>query len=222
MLRVKHKIKKGNCPEYHSRQSKNHVACLPTEARAKAGRLLAPLSCSDFSGSLLRQHGFTMVEILIVIGVLVVLSTLLLVYGRVGESQIVLFKEQAQLLSVIYRAKALSIETFSDPSPPCGFGVHFDLPGSYIIWADVPIPPLDCKDPNKSYVEGVDKIHEHFKMDLRITFESLPPDILFTPPNPKVWFSPPTLDDVVINLAAPNAAILGVTINSAGQITLPN
>ena len=77
------------------------------------------------------NKGFTTIEMLVVIGVMALMSSVLMVYGRTGERQINLFKEQARIISALSRAKYLSVSTFGKTDVPCGYGVHFEAPRTF-------------------------------------------------------------------------------------------
>src|SRR3989344_625961 len=168
----------------------------------------------------LGNAGFTIIEILIVIGVIVSLVSILLLYGRNGENQLILFKEQSKLVSTVYRAKSMSIETFSDPSPPCGYGIHFDLPSSYFIYRDMP-PLTGCKDSDKKYADTgvIDEVVERYTLSPQVSLGPLPiTDVLFIPPDPKTIFqyvlSGDTTDPIVITLETLTAGSLDFSINN--------
>ncbi|MDP1538756.1 MAG: hypothetical protein Q8M00_01875, partial [bacterium] len=69
----------------------------------------------------MKQRAFTTIEILVIIGILSLLSATLILYSRTAEHQIVLFKEQAKVISILSRAKSLSIVTYGKADVPCGY-----------------------------------------------------------------------------------------------------
>lgn len=165
--------------------------------------------------------GFTMIEILIVIATVSILSAAVLLYGRQSESQLILFKEQSRLVSEIYRAKAFSVETYNESSVPCGFGIHFTAPRTYVLYKDI---AADCSLSNKSYSSlDTDEVVTSNTLDAATSFGTLPvSDILFVPPDPTVF-----IDGVanfsgtaVIAIISEIGARLNVKINGAGQISI--
>jgi prepilin-type N-terminal cleavage/methylation domain-containing protein len=76
------------------------------------------------------RKGFTLVEVIIVIGITTVLAGLILTYTSDSRDQVAMYVEEAKLAQTISRAKALSITTFNQPGGraeiPCGYGVFFN------------------------------------------------------------------------------------------------
>ena len=81
----------------------------------------------------MQRDGFTFIETLITMGILLMLTSILLLYNRSGERQIVLFKEKAGVVGLILKAKSLSLNTLIIDEPICGYGVHFEN-NSYILF----------------------------------------------------------------------------------------
>ncbi len=164
-----------------------------------------------------RNEGFTLVEILVVTGVLSLISAILIVYVRSGSQQIILFREQAQVISILARAKYLAISTFGRTGVPCGYGVHFEQPRTFTIFKDI---AEDCQTSDQKY-SGPEETYESFQIDKTLTFENLTlSDILFIPPDPSVIITPDQ-DDATIVLKTVNAenSVL-IKINNAGQISI--
>jgi len=94
--------------------------------------------------------GFTLVEAIVVIGIMVILTAILLGYSRNSEKQIIFFKEESLLIGSILRAKGFAIETFQPEINPgvslpsriiCGWGVNFDrINNKYTVFADLAPP----------------------------------------------------------------------------------
>lgn len=188
------------------------------------------LNCSDYKNKQLkliknfklkikncRKKGFTLIEMLVVIGVLSLISAILIVYIRSGSRQIILFREQAQIVSILARAKYLAISTFGRTGVPCGYGVHFEQPRIFIIFKDI---AEDCQTSDRKY-SGPEEIYESFQIDNTLIFETLTiSDILFIPPDPSVIITPDQ-DNATIILKTVNAEnSTSIKINNAGQISI--
>jgi prepilin-type N-terminal cleavage/methylation domain-containing protein len=83
-----------------------------------------------------NKKGFTLIEILIVLAITAVLSSLAIVYSHVGQNQISLSIEESKIAQLILEAKELSIATYSTNSATCAYGVQFNLASStYSLFA---------------------------------------------------------------------------------------
>ncbi|MEK9168335.1 MAG: prepilin-type N-terminal cleavage/methylation domain-containing protein [Patescibacteria group bacterium] len=163
------------------------------------------------------NKGFTTIEMLVVIGVMALMSSVLMVYGRTGERQINLFKEQARIISALSRAKYLSVSTFGKTDVPCGYGVHFEAPRTFLIFKD--LPSGNCSLADKKY-SGAGEIFESFGLDSVITFDQLTlSDIVFTPPGPSVVITPDQDQAAIIIKIINIESSAAIKINSAGQIS---
>lgn len=173
--------------------------------------------------TIFREKGFTLVEMLIVVAITAMLSSLLIIYNRTGEYQIVLFREQSKLASAIFRAKTLSVATFGNSEAPCGYGVHFDPGGSYFIYRIIPRGGEDCSAVPKKYVDGQsEKFESDFSLPSTISFVNLDvSDIFFMPPNPDTYiFNNASAGDAEIVLEITQTGSQStVTVTQAGQIT---
>lgn len=82
------------------------------------------------------KKGFTLIEILIVLAITALLSSLAIVYTHVGQNQISLSIEESKIAQLILEAKELSIATYSSNSATCAYGVAFNYTNSsYSLFA---------------------------------------------------------------------------------------
>lgn len=174
-----------------------------------------------------RRDGFTILEMLVVISVMTTLSGILVIYSRTSENQILLFKEQAKIVSTFFRAKTLASQTFSETDPkPCAYGVA--LSGAeFYIFKDLPDPaePGDCTTANKQF-DGTtsDEVFEVIPLDERLVLSSAETsfdEVIFVPPDPSTILNRSAavaMAQVVVKISGGDSG-LGVKINDAGQIT---
>ena len=163
------------------------------------------------------RKGFTLVEMMVIIGILALISAILIVYIRSGSRQIILFREQAQVVSILSRAKYLAISTFGKTGVPCGYGIHFEKPTTFLIFKDI---ADDCQTSDLKY-SGPQEIQESFQLDSTVEFNTLTlSDILFIPPDPSVIITPSQDDATIVikTVGAENSA--SIKINIAGQISI--
>lgn len=141
--------------------------------------------------------GFTLVEIIVVVAITVLLSSIAITYNRSGERQIVLFRDQALVVGLLNRAKSLAIQKYRDPDisgdySTCAFGLHFES-GSrdFILFQDfgeggcsLANHEYGPTDPTRMPPPPPEEL-ENFSLDSRLEFSGIPMiglDILFIPP----------------------------------------
>jgi len=165
------------------------------------------------------SRGFTLLEMLVVISIVVLLSSLLVIYSHTGENQIVLFKDQSQLITILNRAKSLSIDSLQSSQPSCGFGVHFSkADNSFVIFRDL---GADCQNADHVYTDA-GEIFESYKLSPNINFQSITfTDIIFIPPDPTTLIdnNPNINDGTIILQSLDGSTSLKVKVNNFGQIT---
>jgi len=164
--------------------------------------------------------GFTIIEMVIIFGILMIISATLITSLHTGEQQIALFKEQARIISVISRAKSLSVATFGEKSVPvpCGYGVHFEAP-NFLIFEDL---ADNCQNADNKYSSMPNEIYESFQLDPRVVFDTVGlTDIDFIPPNPTIVITPiPENGEAIIILKTANGINQAtIRVNGAGQIS---
>ncbi len=72
-----------------------------------------------------KKGGSTIIEMLVVIAIIGILSGMTLVYNRSGAEQLKLFKEEAMVVGLLNRARALAAEKYNKSPDSCAFGIHF-------------------------------------------------------------------------------------------------
>jgi prepilin-type N-terminal cleavage/methylation domain-containing protein len=101
------------------------------------------------------RNGFTLVETLIVVAITLFLSGLLLTYNRSTDNLVVLAAEQARVAGVLFRAKSFALQknVQGGSEEACGFGVHFEKPGTLMLFGDRPVTG-DCTLSNEAWDSG--------------------------------------------------------------------
>lgn len=171
--------------------------------------------------TLKAKRGFTLIEILVVLGIMAMLTSIAILYSRTSEQQIILFKEQAKAVSVISRAKSLAIQTFAAAPGVCGYGVRFNSDGTYILFRDLPETGADCGSADQRY-SGEAENFETNQLDPALRFSELGLDeILFIPPDPLVLITPaPTNSAAIIKIGIQGGATESIIkVSKAGQVT---
>jgi len=162
-------------------------------------------------------RGFSLIEALVVISVMVVLTSILVLYSRKGEQHIIFFKQEALLSSALLRAKGFALETFQPTLQPglnptservCGWGVYFAKGNrqEFIVFRDIAqgAGVSDCASANRRF--SPNETFEIFKLDSALEFKCLnivatggvcpnnggipAINVVFVPPDPTVEFRP--------------------------------
>jgi len=180
------------------------------------------------------KAGFTLIEMMVVIGIITILTTMTLVYSRSGSEQLKLFKDEAVVEGVLNQARSLAAERFNKDPNACAFGVHFTAGSqSFILFQDLKSSDKpSCKDFNGN-------VYNNFKYDSGESFQSLSlenglvfgissnstavpagnsVDVVFVPPELSVTSTLPL--PLVFTISDPAAgASTTIAINGAGQIS---
>jgi len=176
-----------------------------------------------------KRRGFTLIEVLVTIGISAILAGTLLAYNRSGESQIAVFKDQATISGLINRAKAFAQQRLNTPLA-CAFGIHIDGGGAstFQIFADKRINLSDpCVFQSGAFAPGLDfryngesEVIGSYTLDSRTHFVGVPTeglDIVFIPPD-LIATSSVTLPVTFQISDAAGAHVSSITIEQGGQM----
>lgn len=168
----------------------------------------------------MNEKGFTLIELVVVIGILSLLSASLITYSRAGEKQIIFFKEQSVLTAVIFQAKNLAISTYGRNNvDSCGYGLHFNPPQEVVIFSDKASLETGCAGADRKYGgRGEDLEGGKIVLDSNVKIANTPSDFIFIPPEPTVY--PKARVDIRLELADDPSKSATISVSSAGQITV--
>lgn len=166
--------------------------------------------------------GFTMVEMIVVIGIVTIIASIGIVSFRSGGRATDLTREAQTLALNLRRAQNMALAgTLYQGATPGGYGIHLDAasPNSYVLFADL--------DNNKLF--GAGEAVETVTFARNVVITGLAPaaslNIVYSPPEPTTT----VYDDTGANLGNTASAILGysgaalsktVNINISGQISV--
>lgn len=173
----------------------------------------------------MKNKGYTLIEILVVLGVTALLSGLLLIYSRQGEKVGEIMRVRAQVVSDVNRVKNLAITARTwQGQLTCGYGIYFDTANNqYIIFADT---STDCELSshlrNQAQTADVEIIRTPQRFTLLNTNVQ---EVFFMPPQPFVYFDGQAAEkqdeieevEVVFNYLSDTDPAFKVYINSIGQ-----
>jgi len=165
------------------------------------------------------RAGFTLVEFLVVIGIIAILTLILFVNYQPFKEELALQRATAKLAQDIRRAEGMAIS--SQEFSSCGsgykhqYGIFFkqSKPKEYSLFAD-------CNN-NGDYDQGVDKIvGEVIDIESGASITNLSSSflrIVFSPPDPIVIINP-SADLAIITLSNSEGQSKIIGVNKAGLI----
>ncbi len=179
------------------------------------------------------MRGFTLIEILVSAAILMMLSGMIVLYSRQGESQISLKRMSDRVASDINSVKSMALAFKPISGVPtdqiCGYGIYFPNPGSnginyYILYVKRSLAG-NCAVINNGRDSNDIDLSKYY-LDNQIVISGLSSsanlDIIFQPPDPRVFMiqsNPPNPDEAIITLSIIGTAFLRrVKINSIGMV----
>jgi prepilin-type N-terminal cleavage/methylation domain-containing protein len=182
-------------------------------------------------------RGFTLVEVVVTMAILIIFSGILVGYNQTSSRQLILVSYQAKLMSLISRAKSLSTSTFLDnlnssynPGDPitCAYGAHVDkTSGEIFIFRDMAV---DCQSSDNKYSGNSERNNltgdlNIFKLDFKTSefmSETDLNDVIFIPPDPKVIINSDiniVQAQIGLKLKNSDASKVIIKVNNVGQIS---
>ncbi|OHB20858.1 MAG: hypothetical protein A2939_03890 [Parcubacteria group bacterium RIFCSPLOWO2_01_FULL_48_18] len=177
----------------------------------------------------MNARGFSLVEMLVTIGIVAMLMAITLGVNRTGERQIALFREKSLLVANFNRVKAKSLQTFLLPSRPCGYGINIDTANNrYALFRDDPSAPPDCATADLAYGGTSEDLDEHgypevYDLPTGVSIQAAGTtlaDIVYIPPQPQIIINgDPLITNADVVLETPDGSSITIRVNNAGQIT---
>jgi prepilin-type N-terminal cleavage/methylation domain-containing protein len=167
------------------------------------------------------RQGFTLLEIIVVVSISMLLSTLVIVYSGSSRQQVALSVEAAKIAQVISRAKALTLSTYSSGGVDCGYGVKIDYASRQYQIESWTSPGCNALLGPTTSSTG------NFPLAAGVTFGTGPnrlEEIMFVPPDPvtAVVIGGAILQNATGKIylqTMDGSATREVTVSTAGQIT---
>ncbi len=165
------------------------------------------------------SKSFTLIELIVVIGIISVFTALVLPNYRLGDKTLALQRSSHKLARDLRGAQemAMSVKEING-STPYGFGVHFDSDSadSYILFADLN---------DNHHWDALDQDLETVQIESGIEISSLSPasefSVLFSPPDPTVWINDSfsgVIAEITLALKTDSSVNKKVKVNNRGLI----
>ncbi len=124
-----------------------------------------------------KRGGFSLVEMLVAISIMMILSGVMVGYSRSSEKQIALTTDRERVISVVNHVRDLSLATaYVAGKKVCGYGILFGQQ-TMQIYSTVKDTSNQCPDPS---LGGT--VVESYSLDPRLTFKTKPSYLFFTSP----------------------------------------
>ncbi len=172
--------------------------------------------------SVLKNKGFTLIELMVVVSIVVIFSMLATIGWRKSQNNLALERSSVKLTQDIRKALDLSLSGtwFQCASGKIsGYGIYFATvaPNSYLIFAD-------CNG-NNTYDAG-DGAVQTISLESGVVISQISKDplsIMFLPPNPAVFFnngqSPGSQETITVS-AVGSSETKTISINSNGVASI--
>jgi prepilin-type N-terminal cleavage/methylation domain-containing protein len=179
------------------------------------------------------EKSFTLVELLIVIGIITILSSISFPFYRNAQKQYILESEAQKLAQEIRKVEemGMSAKEITNPNNPSekfvpsgGYGIYFKLgPQRIIIFADCNnshtyTPGNACGSIPNRFPEKIKDLNLDSRVRLAHLSPSSPLDIVFKPPDPTVFINGGDLATITISLESDPSKTKKIIINKAGLI----
>lgn len=176
------------------------------------------------------SHGFTLIEVLVTISIIIIVTGIVLVNYQGGQKQLILQRAVNKLSQDIRMVQemAMSAQKYNGAVPSGGYGIAFTSSiDTYFIYADCDVGTsygwkftpsgTPCAGSTGELLEEV-KLEESVSIS---AFSALVPfSINFVPPDPTVYFNATTTSSSEWIQLEISGQTKKVTVNSVGLITI--
>jgi len=174
----------------------------------------------------MKKNGFTLLEILVVISIIIILTGIVLLNYRTTGQQLAIQRAAFKLAADIRRTQEMAMSAKELPGtgiPIGGYGVYLQNANdiSYLIYADT-----NPASGNEQYDAGGDTVVETINLEQGVKISSVSPSSLsvnFKPPDPAIMLGGSAgNNEVIITLAliADTSKTKTIKVNKAGRIDI--
>ena len=164
------------------------------------------------------QKSFTLVELLVTTGIILLLSAIIFPNYRAGEEAFSLQRSAHKVSQDLRRTEELALSAKAYPGAPStfkgGYGINFQInSSSYTLFADL--------DNDKVFDSGEELETSILEEKVKITsLSSSPLNVVFLSPDPQVFISGGSEAQITISLETDSTKNKVIKVNQVGLITI--
>lgn len=174
-----------------------------------------------------KQHGFTLVELLVVTGILILISGLMLANNTKFGGRVLLENLAYDMALTVRQAQVygISVQRFSTGTYSAGYGMHFSVstPASYTLFADAVSTDglftagetVQTFSIDRGY--RIDKLCAPAGADIQTCIPVSQLDVLFQRPEPDAWISADGNSCIISALSCQESARIGLVAPSGDR-----
>lgn len=170
----------------------------------------------------MKHTGFTLVELLVIIAIIILFTTLFVLSLRVGEKQLALARVVQRFSQDVNRTAELTLRAQNFECAIgniSGYGLYVSssTPSSYLLF-------VECSG-NEAYNQGLDDVLETVQLERGIQIDSVSPfpsmSIVFFPPAPTVFLNPGNQNQLQVTFKTEDySRTKSVLVNNRGAIDI--
>lgn len=171
----------------------------------------------------MKQKGFTLIELIVVVAILATLFTLILANYQGNKSRQALTQAVQKMILDLREAQNMAMSGSQINNQYYGYGIYINIGSggsntSYIIFGET-------QPDSRVYDSGADAVIKTVNFPTGVNIQSISSDdgradIFFEPPDPKVYFrvSPASNQATIILQSEKYSTTSAITINDSGLI----
>lgn len=170
-----------------------------------------------------RSPGFSLVEILVVVLITGLLTTLVLINYRSGQQMYALNAAAQTLAADIHRAQNLALSgTVQGADNPIGYGIYTLAAGQYILFYNSGSSPPPFADRYKKSGSTGSVTLETISLTNGVTFNagSVDKSVFFSPPDPTTSINGNPSGSQVFTLTNSGGKTKTVTVDASGRVDI--
>jgi len=164
------------------------------------------------------QKSFTLVELLVTTGIILLISALIFPNYRAGEEELSLQRSAQKVAQDLRRVEELALSAKAYPNAPStfkgGYGINFQINStSYTLFADL--------DDQKDFDSGEEIEISDLEEKVKITgLSAIPLNVVFLSPDPEVFISGGSEAQITLSFETNPTKTKIIKVNQVGLINV--